>query len=480
MSFQQILRDVFGYSSFRGRQAEAIERIEDGQHVLLIMPTGMGKSLCFQLPALAMPAETDGKSNLCVVISPLIALMKDQVDGLIARGVDATYINSSLNRQERETRYRKIAEAEYRLLYVTPERFRKQQFRDVLSKRNVALLAIDEAHCISEWGHDFRPDYSRVGEWRSLMGNPVTIAMTATATPEVQIDIGRQLGLEDDELYLIHEGINRPNLDLTVTRVSSDEEKYEQIDDVANRKDFQNGSGIVYFTLIKTLERFSAHLASCGRPHVCYHGDLDARARRRIQNEFMRGDCPLVLATNAFGMGIDKEDIRFVIHAEVPGSMESYYQEIGRAGRDGLASECRLLYDERDLMTQMEFIEWKNPDADYYERVYELLVKDAERIQAFGLEWFNKQLQCRSKHDHRVDTVLSMLDRHSVVAGPHAPACFQVTGKLPEMFRDADFLAEKRLRDQKKLYALVQYVAEEDDRKRFIHDYFGIDSIEKN
>ena len=453
---RQILRQYFGYDDFRPRQAAVIEHVNSGQHAMVVMPTGMGKSLCYQIPAL----QRDAPQSIVLVLSPLIALMQDQVDSLVRRGIEATFINSSLDRQSRLARYDDLAEGRYRILFVTPERFRKPDFCDAIAQRNVALLAIDEAHCVSQWGHDFRPDYTRVAEIREQLGQPTTIALTATATAACRSDIYRQIGIHEQDIRLFHEGIDRPNLTLDVWEVYDESEKLERLQEGLADPRFQSGSAIVYFSLIKTLQRFSDHLLSRNVDHVCYHGDLPRNVRRRVQDEFMTGGADLVLATNAFGMGIDKEDIRMVVHAETPGSIEAYYQEVGRAGRDGLPSRCIWMYAQEDLMTQMQFIEWSNPDAAFYTRLYQLLAERGEQCRAFGLEWMNSELQRRSKHDHRLATAIAILDRHGTIRGPRPPECFDVIDELPERLQDETQLAEKKRRDQQRLYAMVQLAAE--------------------
>lgn len=479
ISAKEILKRHFGFPDFRGPQQDIVEHVLAGRHCLVIMPTGGGKSLCYQAPALtfatrARESKSGGAPPLTLVLSPLIALMKDQVDALQERGIDAMYINSSLTRRERESRQALLRDGGCSLLYVTPERFRKPEFLEVIQSREIPLLAVDEAHCISEWGHDFRPDYTRLREIRELIGNPVTIALTATATPDVQADIVRQLGLTPSEMKLFHEGIDRPNLELRVQQTWGDDEKLQLILG-ARRRLGNTGSGIVYFTLIKTLERFSDRLTSLKIPHLCYHGELPRGQRRAVQVEFMDSPQTLALATNAFGMGIDKEDIRFVMHADVPGSMEAYYQEIGRAGRDGLPSHCTLLYEEQDLATQMEFIQWSNPDHEFYARVYDLLEREGERLQAFGIEWLREQIYVRGQSDRRLETALAMLERHGAIKGD-IQSCrnLKVMGPLPAALQDAESLAEKLRRDQKKLLALVQYVKHPGDRAAFIHEYFGL------
>ncbi|MBI5727196.1 MAG: ATP-dependent DNA helicase RecQ [Ignavibacteriales bacterium] len=459
-----ILQEYFNYSNFKGKQEAIIEHITGAnKHAMVLMPTGGGKSLCYQIPALMFDGGT-------IVISPLIALMQDQVDALKRKNIPAEFINSTVSSKQRAERVKRFVEGETKLLYVTPERFRKSDFTDAIKNASISLLAVDEAHCISEWGHDFRPDYSRIAEFRSIIGNPLTIALTATATRDVQKDIITKLGLSPEDMTIFHEGIERPNLRLEAVDVVDEKETLREILDVIDR---YKGPGIIYFSLIKKLETFSQILRDMGYPHGVYHGKLEAAGRKRIQRDFLSGNCNIMLATNAFGMGIDKPDIRFVIHAEVPSSVESYYQEIGRAGRDGEDSTCVLLYNREDLYTQMEFIRWANPDAHYYSRIYDLLRNEPQVVNSLGVTHLREQMSFKDKNDFRVETVLAMLDRYGVTEGDIETGSLTITGELPHELADEDYLKEKLLRDNKKLLSVVNYFNSATCRRVNIANYFG-------
>ncbi|MGV3722305.1 MAG: RecQ family ATP-dependent DNA helicase, partial [Actinomycetota bacterium] len=329
-------RRVFGYDDFRPGQLDVIIPLMEGRSVLGLMPTGAGKSVCFQLPAALLPGAT-------VVISPLIALMKDQVDGLPSRLYRrATLINSSLEPGEAERRMDAIATGEVSLIYAAPERLRHRSFVRALQRRGVSLFVIDEAHCVSLWGHDFRPDYFFIRDVLQDLGRPTVLALTATATPEMQADISRQLGTP---LHQVNLGTFRPNLRLSVQRASSEADKWTSLLQLIRE---EHGPAIIYVDRRKLAEELAARLKQEGVAAEAYHAGMNRDARDRTQSRFMLGESRVMAATVAFGMGVDKADVRLVVHYNLPRSLESYYQEAGRAGRDGLPARCVLLYTSQD------------------------------------------------------------------------------------------------------------------------------------
>jgi ATP-dependent DNA helicase RecQ len=344
------LKSVYGYDSFRPLQREVIQSLLNGQDVFVLMPTGGGKSLCYQLPVLL----TQG---LGVVVSPLIALMKDQVDALQALGVAATFINSSLNSSEIGRRQAAVARGDVKLLYVAPERLMSPAFLHLLASREPSYFAIDEAHCISEWGHDFRPEYRELRKLRDIFRATPFGAFTATATRRVQADIKSQLRLEKAASF--QGSFNRPNL---FYEVRPKKAAYEQL--VAYLRRRAHGSGIVYCQSRAGTDDLAARLRADGFTAVAYHAGLESDERRRRQESFTKDDVQIIVATIAFGMGIDKPDVRFVIHYDLPKNLESYYQESGRAGRDGEPSDCLLFYSYGDVAKQQHFIDEKPSPAE--------------------------------------------------------------------------------------------------------------------
>ena len=363
-----VLNKYFGWSEFKSGQWDVIERLLAGRSVLAVFPTGGGKSLCYQLPALML-------EGLTVVVSPLIALMKDQIDQLMARDVRAVRLDSSLSLDEYRTAVRDIRSGHAKLLYVAPERFFNERFRSELKGVRIALFAIDEAHCISQWGHNFRPDYLKLARITKNLNVERVLCVTATATPAVQEDICGTFGIAEDDT--ICTTFYRPNLHLRSRVIAADDR-----DHVLEKRirQAEPGATIVYVTLQKTAERVAGHLLSKGLDARAYHAGMDAESRNEIQEWFMHGDNRIVVATIAFGMGIDKADIRYVYHYNPPKSIESYSQEIGRAGRDGAVSHCEMLYVPDDQITLENFVFGDTPSLPSLESFVAEIVRQPDEF----------------------------------------------------------------------------------------------------
>ena len=344
MELESLLKQYFGYTSFRPGQHEVIQTLLDGRDFLAIMPTGAGKSICFQLPALMMPGVT-------LVISPLISLMKDQVDSLVNQEIPATYINSQCTFEEAKARFAAIRAGRVKLVYISPERLENEFFTSFMQSLPISMFIIDEAHCVSQWGHDFRPSYCAIKDWiAALPRRPVVGAFTATATEKVKEDMMTLLGLEKERIFI--GGFDRPNLYFRVVRTN------RKLDfALAYVQQHQEDSGIIYAATRKEVDRVYEELTRRGIRAGCYHAGLSDDVRRTMQDAFTYDRLQVIVATNAFGMGIDKSNVRYVIHYQMPKNIESYYQEAGRAGRDGAPGECILLFSRQDIIIQKFLIE---------------------------------------------------------------------------------------------------------------------------
>lgn len=413
-AFDAMLHDVllsrFGFTGFRGRQLDIVRHVSKGMDALIVMPTGAGKSLCYQLPALAR--------GFTIVVSPLLALMKDQVDALLEKGIRATFINSSITTAERRQRIQQVQQGEWELLYVAPERF-TPEFLEQLRGVDVRLLAIDEAHCLSQWGHDFRPDYLRLGRVRRALGNVPTIALTATATPEVQEDIMNTLGLPAATRFIF--GFDRDNLVLNVIHTPKDRDKIQALLDNCN-----DGPTLVYCATRKNVEMVTAKMREMGKPAGMYHGGMDMSERIAVQEAFMTNQCPIVVATNAFGMGVDKEDVRCIIHWDFSSTIEGYYQEIGRAGRDGKISKVVLLYRDVDRQVHEFFIKSAYPDKRDIEAVWQGLLAEQSNPVWIKLDALAKNLPDGGS-DRTAGSCLYALQRAGYVRRIHSS---ERTGRL--------------------------------------------------
>lgn len=463
---EQKLEQNFGFKHLRGLQKETLQALLEGRSVLTVMPTGTGKSLCYQLPALF-------SEGLILVISPLIALMQDQVQKAKSFGVKAAALNSSMSAQERENVLKKTASGQVKLLFVTPERFQKADFREVLGSIKIEFFAIDEAHCISQWGHDFRPDFTRIKDYIKEFQVDQVLALTATATAKTRKDIVEQL---DHKVMELVGGFERENLSLNVLEVSGIDQKIQAM--YMFRQQIQ-GPMIIYFSLVQSLEAASRALHKLGLEHLIYHGQMRDNLRSKNLKAFITGESPLILATPAFGLGVDKPNIRSVVHAEIPGSIEAYYQEVGRGGRDGKPCECQLLLDNDDLAIQMDFIKWSNPEPQFIKYLFRLLKENPKRFEVEGPEFLRSQMNFYNSRDFRVETSLNLLQRWGAIEYQGNYKKLNVIAEPDSLYLDENLYQIKLKQQNKKLYDLFQLLQKpQEEIMPSILEYFEGDEDE--
>lgn len=462
------LLELFGFQAFRQGQREVIESIAGGKDTLVVMPTGAGKSLCYMLPACVMP-------GLAIVVSPLIALMKDQADALDEFGIPATFINSSLSYDEQRARLFGLRTGQYKILLVAPERFKSAAFMRAIEDLPVGLFAIDEAHCISSWGHDFRPDYLDLDKVRRALGTPPTLALTATATPQVQRDMIRQLDLEQPRVVV--SGFERPNLFFEVYQARSKLDKFNRLEAALNTVD--KGSCLIYCATRKQVEELGQKLKQAGHHPALYHAGLPDHLRDEIQDAFMAGDAPLLIATNAFGMGVDKSDVRLIIHNNIPGSVEAYYQEAGRAGRDGEPAHCLLLFQRNDRRIHEFFIDNSYPTRQFVERVWSYLQRYGQGPQELDSERIADQMTSGRERAHpwAVESALRLLERggHISFGLRNGTSWLEILDQARTRDLRIDFqeLEKNRTIEERHLDQISRYATARRCRQSFLVRYFS-------
>ena len=467
VNLRAALLEKFGFACFYPGQEEVVSRVLQRQDTLAILATGAGKSLTYQLPALLLEGTT-------VVVSPLIALMKDQLDMLRERGItDVVALNSTLSEDQEVRARERVRSGMIRIVYTTPEKLEDESFLRLLQSIRVPLFVVDEAHCISQWGHDFRPAYLALGGVIAKLGHPTVLALTATATPSVREDILHQLGI--DQVKPIVRGFDRPNLVYEARKADKEADKFRILTALFAGEEALEGTGIIYTATIKNALEVQQYLTGeLGVPAAVYHSKLHKEERTSVHNLFMDESIRAVVATNAFGLGIDKPNIRFVVHYDLPGSLEAYTQEAGRAGRDGLPSRCILIYRMSDTRVQNYFLTGKYPDVEEVQRVFGTIEVFCDQAGGVSMIDLRKILQLPLT---KLKVILALLKKSGYIehVGKSAYGLTEAVRKHRDLMLNLANYETKKSYDQSKLAMMLQYAETISCRRRFILNYFGED-----